>query len=51
MRKLNEHAIALPIVSIEASQKSAKGVYLQDLADYLNVRRAEGQREFRQMYG
>lgn len=51
LRKVNEGSIALPLVSIEASQKSAKGVHLQDLADYLDARRAEAQRAYRQMHG
>ncbi|MEQ3669424.1 pyocin activator PrtN family protein [Pseudophaeobacter sp.] len=51
IRKINEGQLALPLVRIEASQKSAKGVHLQDLADYLDARRAEGRREFNQMYG
>jgi len=51
MRKINEGQLALPLVRMEASQKSAKGVHLQDLADYLDARRAEGHREFKQMYG
>lgn len=51
IRKINEGQLALPLVRMEASQKSAKGVHLQDLADYLDARRAEGQREFKQMYG
>lgn len=51
MRKINEGQLALPLVRMEASQKSAKGVHLQDLAEYLDARRAEGHREFKQMYG
>jgi hypothetical protein len=51
MRKISEGSLALPLVKMETSQKSAKGVHLQDLADYLDARRAEGQREFKQMYG
>lgn len=51
LRKVREGQLPLPLVSIEASQKSAKGVHLQDLADYLDMRRAEAQREFKQMYG
>ncbi|CUI01133.1 MULTISPECIES: pyocin activator PrtN family protein [Leisingera] len=50
LRKVNEGQIALPLVSIEASQKSAKGVHLQDLAEYLDRRREEAQRAFRQMH-
>lgn len=51
LRKINDGQLPLPLVRIEASQKSAKGVHLQDLADYLDARRSEAQREFQQMYG
>ncbi len=51
LRKIREGQLALPLVSMEASQKSAKGVHLQDLADYLDQRRAAGKREFERMYG
>jgi hypothetical protein len=51
IRKINDGQLALPIVRMEPSQKSAKGIHLQDLANYLDARRKEGQREFRQMYG
>ncbi|WP_260001775.1 pyocin activator PrtN family protein [Sulfitobacter pontiacus] len=51
IRKINEGQLALPLVRIEGSQKSAKGVHLQDLAEYLDLRRKEAQREYRQMYG
>jgi len=34
MRKLNERAIALPVTSIEQSQKSQKGVHIEDLAEF-----------------
>lgn len=50
LRKVNEGQIALPLVSIEASQKSAKGVHLQDLADYLDKRREEAKRAFKQLH-
>lgn len=33
-RKLGSGDIALPVVRIESSQKCAKGIHLQDLADY-----------------
>lgn len=51
MRKTNDGHLALLIVSMENSQKSGKCVHLQDLADYLDARRAKGQCEFKQMYG
>lgn len=39
LRKLSSGDIALPLMRIETSQKCAKGVHLQDFADYLDVRR------------
>lgn len=39
LRKLNERSIALPVVTIELSQKSQKGVHIDDLADFLDHRR------------
>ena len=51
LRKISEGQLALPLVRMEASQKSAKGIHLQDLAEYLDARRAEGHREFQKMYG
>jgi hypothetical protein len=36
-------------VRIEKSQKSAKGVHIQDLADYIDARRAEAGKELEQM--
>lgn len=33
--------IRLPITQIEASQKAARGVHIQDLAAYIDARRAE----------
>lgn len=37
MRKVVSGQIPLPIVHIERSQKSARGVHLQDLADFKHV--------------
>lgn len=51
LRKVSDGSLALPLVRIEASQKSAKGVHLQDLADYLDKRREEAAREFQRMHG
>lgn len=51
LRKINDGGIALPLVTIETSQKSAKGVHLQDLADYLDARRAAAKRDFLKMHG
>lgn len=49
LRKLAAREIDLPLVRIEASQKSAKGVHLQDLADYLDLRRTAAKKEFAQL--
>ncbi|PAP92915.1 pyocin activator PrtN family protein [Mesorhizobium wenxiniae] len=51
LRKLSSGDIALPLMPIETSQKCAKGVHLQDLADYLDKRRQMAQREFSRMSG
>lgn len=50
MRKIMASQIPLPIIHIERSQKSAKGVHLQDLADYLDKRRAEAIKEFEALH-
>lgn len=51
LRKVTSGEIELPIVRMETSQKAAKGVHLQDLADYLDKRRAAAIRECRQLAG
>jgi hypothetical protein len=38
VQKISAGEIAIPLVRIESSQKAAKGVYLTDLAVYLDVR-------------
>lgn len=37
----------LPHISIEKSQKSARGVHIGDLASYIDVRRAEAMKSLR----
>jgi hypothetical protein len=49
VRKLASGEIKLPLVRAETSQKSAKGVHLQDLADYIDQRRAAARKELDQM--
>lgn len=39
LRKVSTGEIDLPLTRAERSQKSAKGVHLQDLASYLDKRR------------
>jgi hypothetical protein len=50
IRKVQEGDIKIPLVRIENSQKAAKGVHLQDLADYLDARRAAALKEFHQFH-
>lgn len=45
IRKVGAGEIAIPMVRMENSQKCAKGVHLQDLADYLEERRAAAVKE------
>jgi hypothetical protein len=50
IRKVSLGEINLPLIRIEAgSQKSARGVHIQDLAEYLDVRRAAAQKEAMQL--
>lgn len=51
LRKVSAGEIEIPITRIEASQKSAKGVHLQDLAAYIDKRRDEALREAKALYG
>lgn len=44
-------SMAIPMVRMENSQKCAKGVHLQDLADYLDERRAAAVKECLQLTG
>ncbi|ALX12442.1 Pyocin activator protein PrtN [Burkholderia cepacia JBK9] len=50
-RKINAGAIALPLVRMEGSKKSAKGIHIMDLAAYIDRRRAEALKEFEQING
>jgi Pyocin activator protein PrtN len=38
MQKISSGEIAIPLVRIENSQKCAKGIHLNDLAEYLDAR-------------
>lgn len=51
LRKVTDGTLPLPLVRIEDSQKSAKGVAILDLASYLDQRIEAGKREFSQLYG
>ncbi len=51
LRKVGSGAISLPLVRAEESQKSAKGVHIQHLADYIDKRRAAAEREMKSLCG
>lgn len=50
LRKVADGSIPLPLVMIEGSQKSAKGVDVRDLATYYDTRREAGLKEFRLLH-
>lgn len=49
VRKCSSGEIKLPLVRMEHSKQAAKGVHLQDLANYLDNRREAAQKELEQM--
>lgn len=49
LRKISTGDIRLPLVRMEGSQKSAKGVYVEDLAKYIDARRAAAVKECDQL--
>lgn len=50
-KKVLTGEIKLPIIRIEDSQKAARGVHVQDLADYIDRRRAAAVKEYEQIHG
>ncbi|WP_261505730.1 pyocin activator PrtN family protein [Burkholderia multivorans] len=51
VRKVSLGEIALPLVRIEGSKKSAKGVHVEDLAKWIDARRAAAVKECDQLCG
>ena len=47
--KLESGEIALPLVRIEASQKAARGIHIDDLANWIDARREAAAKELKQM--
>jgi hypothetical protein len=45
LRKISEGSIRLPLVRMENSQKSARGIDVRDLASYLDERSTAARRE------
>jgi hypothetical protein len=50
-RKVMAGQIKIPITRLEPSQKSAKGIHIKDLADYLETQRAAALKECAQLNG
>lgn len=51
LRKIAAGDIALPLVRMEGSAKTAKGVHLQDLAAYIDARAEDARKECLQLTG
>ncbi len=49
VRKISAGEIALPMIRMETSQKSAKGVHLQDLAHWIDKRAEAARKECQQL--
>lgn len=49
LRKIAAGDIKLPLVRMELSQKGAKGVHVEDLANYIDARRTAAVKECRQL--
>lgn len=49
VRKISAGEIRLPLVRMESSQKGAKGVHVEDLASYIDARRAAAVKECAQL--
>ena len=47
--KITRGEIALPLTRIELGHKSARGVHVQDLANWIDARREAAVKELRQM--
>lgn len=50
-RKLSRGDIALPVVRMDESQKTSRGIHLTDLAAYLDKRRAAAAKELAALTG
>lgn len=50
MRKVDDGKILLPVVRMESSNKSAKGVHLHDLAEYIDEKCAAARNKMERMH-
>lgn len=49
VRKIGSGEISLPLIRMGKSQKCAKGIHIQDLANYIDERRAAALKECQQL--
>ena len=49
LRKISAGEIRLPLVRMETSQKGARGVHIEDLAAYIDAKRAAAVKECEQL--
>lgn len=49
IRKVSAGDISIPMIRMEGSQKTAKGVHISDLADYIDKRRNAARKECNQL--
>jgi hypothetical protein len=51
LRKISTGEVRLPLVRMDSSQKGARGVHIEDLAAYIDARRAVAVKEMEQLHG
>lgn len=51
VRKVNHGEIKLPVIRMDRSQKTTLGVYIMDLAIYIDQQRAAAVKEFEAFHG
>lgn len=51
IRKVGAGDIVIPMIRMESSQKTAKGVHINDLADYIDRQATAARKECRQLAG
>lgn len=51
LRKVSGGQIRIPVVQMEPSQKSHKGIHIHDLADYIDQQREAAVSDFKKIYG
>lgn len=50
LRKVDDGSIDLPVMRMDDSQKALKGVHIRTLAEYIDKRQAEAQRDHERMH-